>query len=73
MPDYLVTTKLTLISTEGEIRKETAQVESISRAKNEAQAIRHIIADTVTIDRATLDDAIRVGKIETAVGTLAGE
>ena len=73
MPDYLVTTKLTLISTEGEIRKETAQVERIIRAKNEAQAIRHIIADTVTIDRATLDDAIRVGKIETAVGTLAGE
>ena len=61
MPDYLITIA-------GEPKRER-----IVRAKNEAQAIRHVIADTVTIDRATLDDAIRVGKIETALGTLAGE
>ena len=61
MPDYLITIA-------GESKRER-----IIRAKNEAQAIRHIIADTVTIDRATLDDAIRVGKIEAAVGALAGE
>lgn len=63
MPDYLIITTL----------DSDTKTERIIRAKNEAQAIRHIIADTVTIDRATLDDAIRVGKIETAIGTLAGE
>jgi hypothetical protein len=63
MPDYLIITKL----------DSDTKRERIIRAKNEAQAIRHVIADTVTIDRATLDDAIRVGKIEIAAGTLAGE
>lgn len=66
MPDYIV---VTIIETGGV----PAKRERIVRAKNEAQAIRHIIADTVTIDRATLDDAIRVGKIEVAIGALAGE
>ena len=71
MPDYLIRT--TIQNPSDKDSSPTVTRERIIRAKNEAQAIRHIIADTVTINRATLDDAIRVGKIETAIGALAGE
>lgn len=74
-PDYLITTIIPNAAPLGTPGGSAAvhKRERIIRAKNEAQAIRHVVADTVTIDRATLDDAIRVGKIEIAVGMLAGE
>lgn len=53
MPDYLV--KAT-ISSDGK----PATRERIVRAKNEAGALRHVVADTITIDRATIDDAMRL-------------
>jgi len=60
MPDYLITTT---INPEGETAQ---QSERIVRAKNEARAIRHVVSNTIAVTRATLDDAIRVGKVEVA-------
>ena len=65
MPDYLIKT---IIPGRGDHFAEPSHVtrERIIRAKNEAAAIKFVVADTITVDRATLDDAIRVGKIEKA-------
>lgn len=61
MPDYLIKTT---------IPGEGAPVvrERIIRAKNEAAAIKHVVLDSLTVARATLDDAILVGEIEKASG-----
>lgn len=80
MPDYLIKTTIPATATidsaklgansltvEGSVQQ-AAVSERIVRAKNEAQAIRHVVADTLTVERATMDDAIRIGKIETAKG-----
>lgn len=37
--------------------------ERIVRAKNEARAISHVVSDTVTVERATIDDAMRLSKL----------
>lgn len=76
MPDYLITCTIPTATVEIQTisEKEPTKIPAekpavrvrIVRAKNEAQALRHVVADTITIGRATLDDAIRVGKIETA-------
>lgn len=65
MPDYLIKT---IMPARGDHPAEPAQYtrERIVRAKNEAAAIKHVVADTITVGRATLDDAIRVGEIEKA-------
>lgn len=58
-PDYHVTTSI-----------DKTKTERIVRAKNEAAAIRHVVADTLVIRRATVDDAMTLGaaggKVETA-------
>lgn len=63
MPDYLIKTTIP-----GE--KTPVVRERLVRAKNEAQAIRHVVTDTLTIDRASIDDAVRLaqagGKVEIA-------
>lgn len=54
MPDYLI-----IVSA----RPDSAdQRERIVRARNESSALKHVIADTITIDRATIDDAMRLAK-----------
>lgn len=59
MPDYLIRTQL---------NQDTG--ERIVRAKNKAQAIAHVVADTLKVDVATTDDAMRIagagGKLEIA-------
>lgn len=66
-PDYLITSSLKIFKTTGTLDgPDVCKVERIVRAKNEAAALKHVVADTITIARATLDDAIRVGKIEAA-------
>lgn len=59
-PDYLITTAL----------DSDTKRERIVRAKNEAAALKHVVADTITIARASIDDAIRLtkdgGTVETA-------
>lgn len=57
MPDYLIKTILTAGPIED---RKPIVVERIVRAKNEAQAIRHVVADTLTVERATTDDAFRL-------------
>lgn len=63
MPDYLVTNHAT-------VGDETLLVERIVRAKNEARAIAHIVQDSVTVKRLSIDDAMRLGaegvKVEVA-------
>lgn len=48
MPDYLVTVTV------------PPKQERIIRAKNEAAAIRHVVSDTITIERLRVDDAMRL-------------
>lgn len=64
MPDYIIT--CTIPNGSAEVHKR----ERIVRAKNEAAALKHVVADTITIDRATIDDAMRLaglgGKVELA-------
>lgn len=70
MPDYLITTTIpnpAPLGTPGG-SAESFKRERIVRAKNEAAAIKYVVLDSVTVARATLDDAIRVGKIEKASG-----
>jgi hypothetical protein len=54
-PDYLVTTKLP--ATEG---SKLVIKERLVRAKNQAQALKHVVADTITIDTATTEDVMSV-------------
>ena len=57
MPDYRILMKISETSTDG-----THVVERLVRAKNEARALAHIVKDTISIDRATIDDAMRLAK-----------
>ncbi len=52
MPDYLITTTIP-----GET---PTQRERIVRADNEAKALKHVVADTILVKRATIDDAMRL-------------
>lgn len=58
MPDYLICTTIPEIGAD----KATAIRERIVRAKNEAAALKFVVADTITIDRASIDDAMRLAK-----------
>lgn len=62
MPDYLITHSL------DSDQKRTR----IVRAKNRAQAIAHVVADSIKVDTATIDDAMRLaaagGQVEQASG-----
>lgn len=57
MPDYLCT--VVIPST---MDAEGATKERIVRAKNEAAALKFIVADSIAIDRASIDDAMRLAK-----------
>jgi hypothetical protein len=60
MPDYLIITKL----------DSDTKTERIVRAKNAAAALKHVVADTITLRAAAIDDAMRLanagGKVEVA-------
>jgi len=66
MPDYLIRTTVPA----ADATKPAVQRERIVRAKNEAAAIKHVVSDTISVDRATVDDAMRLApagvKVETA-------
>ena len=69
-PDYLI--KTTLTGSPLEDRKPIV-VERIVRAKNEAQAIRHVVSDTLTVARASIDDAMRLAKAGCSIETASDE
>jgi hypothetical protein len=54
MPDYKVSIT---VDKNADVRKER-----LVRAKNQSAALAHVVADTVTIDRATIDDVVRLTK-----------
>lgn len=73
MPDYLITTTIPTISQHSprlDGGDGPAKRERIVRAKNEAAALKHVVSDTIVIERATIDDAMRLaavgGKVEQA-------
>jgi hypothetical protein len=80
VPDYLITTTIPTATVniqnidEKDPRKVASEKpairERIVRAKNEAAALKHVVADTITIARASIDDAMRLAgqgaKVETA-------
>ena len=53
MPDYLI--KVTVPTQDLDVTKER-----LVRAKNEARALAHVVKDTVTVERATTDEIIRL-------------
>ena len=55
MPDYIITIT---VPANGEPHTS----ERLVRAKNEAAALKHVVADTITVDRADTDDVIRLSK-----------
>lgn len=68
MPDYLIKTTVPTADA-----AKPAQRERIVRAKNEAAAIKHVVSDTISIDRATVDDAMRLAPAGVKVELAAGE
>lgn len=58
MPDYV----LKIIATKATVDQPIV-TERLVRAKNEARAIAHIVKDTISIDRATVDDVVRLTKM----------
>lgn len=71
MPDYLITSTLKVFKTIDALASpETCKVERLVRAKNEAAALKHVVADTIAVNRASIDDAMRIaaqgGKVEIA-------
>lgn len=65
MPDYLITSLVA-----GNADSAPVKSERIVRAKNRATAIQHVVSDTITAERASVDDAMRIaaagGKVEIA-------
>jgi hypothetical protein len=50
-PDYLIRTTI----------PDAEPRERLVRAKNQAQALKHVLTDTITIEAASIDDAMRIG------------
>jgi len=53
MPEYLIRTTIPS-------EPKGATSERIVRARNQAQALRHVVADTIDVKLATIDDAMRI-------------
>jgi hypothetical protein len=56
VPDYLVITSI----------DSAVKTERIVRAKNSAGALRHVVADTISVRQAHIDDAMRLATTTTA-------
>jgi len=59
MPVYLVTVKIPEAGPDK--RRADATAERMVEAKNEAAALKFVVADTITIDRLSTADAVRLG------------
>ena len=57
MPVYLVTVKIPDVGAD----RIDALAERMVEAKNEAAALKFVVADTITIDRLSTADAVRLG------------
>jgi len=73
MPDYLVTCTIPIKGPNSpriDGGDGPAKRERLVRAKNEAAALKHVVADTITVTRASIDDAMRLagagGAVEVA-------
>jgi hypothetical protein len=63
VPDYLISTTIKVPEADrGEPKGDSTTTERLVRAKNEARAIAHVVADTVKVARASTDDVIRLSK-----------
>jgi hypothetical protein len=60
-PDYLISITIPGDGLHGENRDQPTTRERIVRAKNQAQALKHVLTDTITIEAASIDDAMRIG------------
>jgi hypothetical protein len=58
MPNYLVTTKIPNIGKDDAV----AIRERIVSAKNQAAALAFVASDTITVEKATIEDAMRLAK-----------
>ena len=58
MPTYLVTVKIPSIGKD----EATAIRERIVDAKNQAAALAFVASDTITVEKATIEDAMRLAK-----------
>lgn len=57
MPEYLITTSVPLAPPDD---KEKHVRERLVRAKNQAQALQHVVGDTITVKQASIEDAMRL-------------
>lgn len=58
MPDYV----LKITAKPAEVEAPAIVTERLVHAKNEARAISFVVGDTISCDRATVDDVIRLTK-----------
>lgn len=74
-PDYLITTSIPASNNHSGLDggESPAKRERLVRAKNEAAALKHVVADTIVIERATIDDAMRLANIGTKLEIVAGD
>jgi hypothetical protein len=63
MPDYCIR----ITAKPAEVEAPAIVTERLVRAKNEARAIAHVVKDTISVDRATIDDAMRLAKLNVEV------
>lgn len=64
MPDYLITVTVPRV-------ERTVVTERLVRAKNQARAIAHVVADTVVVNQASADDIVRLTKAGVEIETAA--
>lgn len=64
MPDYVIS-----VTTNRSTEPQT--IERLVRAKNEAAAVKHVVKDTVQVDRASGDDYMRLAKLGIEIETAA--
>lgn len=59
MPDYVI--KITAKAPAADAKPTVT--ERLVRAKNEAAAVKQVVADTISVERATGDDYMRLAKL----------
>lgn len=58
MPDYWIR----ITAKPAEVESPAITTQRLVRAKNEARAIAHVVKDTISVDRASVDDIVRLTK-----------
>lgn len=71
MPDYKMTVTTSVLDSESRDAGRQITIERLVRAKNEARAVAHVVADTVKVERASVDDVVRLTKAGVELETAA--